>query len=215
MFCNIDAFQYPSTVLSTALARLLYCVYTALCLRLLEGGASAPKHAAVHTTCVVRNADVCFCSCVWLIGRTDVVVCALFCLMLSNKRIRASVTQERVETVTAERVRTAVTISADTGHPCHVQIINLTMKTVPSECPGDGRHGMAQRGQERCRCHAATLASGWLRRADTSCCAGWEGSVCGLDRLGYKVAGAHCIILRQNGKRCLLSSGPTCNYSQL
>ena len=85
-----------------------------------------------------------------------------------------SVTQERIETMTADRVRTAVTISADTGHPCHVQIINLTMKTVPSECPGDGRHGMAQRGQERCRCHAATLASGWLRRADTSCCAGRE-----------------------------------------
>ena len=57
-------------------------------------------------------------------------------------------TQERFETVTAERVRTAVTISADTGHPCRFQIINLAMKTVPSECPGDSRHGMAQRGQE-------------------------------------------------------------------
>lgn len=89
-----------------------------------------------------------------------------------------SVAQERIKTATAERVRTPVTISAGTGHPCHVQIINLTMKTVPSECPGDGRHGMAQRGQERCRCHAATLASGWLRCADTSCVLGGrEGSV--------------------------------------
>jgi NaMN:DMB phosphoribosyltransferase len=77
-----------------------------------------------------------------------------------------SLTQERIETVTAERVRTAVTMSVDTGHPCHVHIINLTMKTVPSECPGDGRHGMAQQEQERCWCHAVTLASGWLRRAD-------------------------------------------------
>lgn len=48
-------------------------------------------------------------------------------------------------------------------------------------------HGTA--GQEGCRCHAATLASGWLWRADTSCCAGWE-----VDKLGYKVAGAYCNI---------------------
>ena len=100
-----------------------------------------------------------------------------------------SVTQEGIETVAAERVRTAVTISADTGHPCRVQIINLTMKTEPSECPGDSRHCMEQRGQEGCRCHAATLASGWQWRADMSCCAGWE-----VDRLGYKVAGAYCNI---------------------
>ena len=28
------------------------------------------------------------------------------------------------------------------------------------------QRGMAQREQQRCRCHAAKLASGWLQRAD-------------------------------------------------
>jgi hypothetical protein len=63
--------------------------YTALYLRLLEGGAAVPKHAAVQKPFVVRNPVVCVCSCTWLIGRTGVVVSALFNFMLSNKCIRA------------------------------------------------------------------------------------------------------------------------------
>ena len=48
-------------------------------------------------------------------------------------------TQDQTETATVERVQTTVTTLADLGHPCCIEIIDLTMKTVLFESSADGR----------------------------------------------------------------------------
>jgi hypothetical protein len=52
MFYIVNVFKYRSTWHCNCQTDVLAIILTALCMRLLEGGASVPKHAAVRKTFV-------------------------------------------------------------------------------------------------------------------------------------------------------------------
>jgi hypothetical protein len=153
-------------------------------------GASAPKHAAVHETCLVLSPVVWVCSWPWLIARTGVVFCVLFYFVLSDKSIKAN------RGLRANRnfdCRANPDCCDNIGGywaplPCSLNKLDNEDGAVRMSYRRWARHGTAGGAEvpvPRCDTCFWVAATCWQVLGGTGSC---------LYMLPYKVAGAYCNI---------------------